>query len=73
MATATLYVTTGCRYCAAERDALARRGVTVIEVNVAEHPEAIPELLKLTKGERRVPVIVEAGSIRTAPDGGSEF
>ena len=69
----TLYVTTGCPHCAALRDDLTRRGVAVVEVNVSDHPEVIPELLKLTRGERRVPVVVEGGRIRIAPNGGSEF
>ena len=69
----TLYVMTGCPHCAAMRDELARRGVAVVEVNVTDHPEAIPELLKLTRGERRVPVVVEGARIRIAPDGGSAF
>ncbi len=72
-ARATLYVKTGCAYCEAKRRELLARGVAVIEVNVTEHPEAVPELLKLTKGERRVPVVVEAGRISVAPEGGAEF
>ncbi len=70
---ATLYVTTGCSRCDAARRALAERGVDFVEVNVTVHPEAIPELLKLTKGIRRVPVIVEGARITVAPDGGSDF
>jgi hypothetical protein len=42
-------------------------------VNVTEHPEVIPELLKLTKGERILPVLVEGGRIQLAPDGGRRF
>jgi glutaredoxin 3 len=66
----TLYVKTGCPYCAAKRLELSERGVTFTEVNVSEHPEVIPELLKLTKGQRLVPVIVEGSRIRIAPEGG---
>ncbi len=73
MARATLYVQTGCRYCAAARADLAARGVTCTEVNVSEHPEAIPELLKLTKGARVLPVIVEGGHVHVAPHGGASF
>ena len=35
--------------------------------------EVVPELLKLTKGRRIVPVLVEGARISVAPDGGSEF
>jgi glutaredoxin len=69
----TLYVRTGCSYCAAKRRELSERDVPFSEVNVTEHPEVIPELLKLTKGERRLPVIVEGARISIAPDGGADF
>ena len=70
---ATLYVRDGCAQCATTRAALVRRGVAFTEVNVSEHPEAIPELLKLTKGARVLPVVVERGKISVAPDGGAPF
>ena len=66
----TLYVKTGCPYCAAKRRDLSGRGVTFSEINVSERPEVIPELLKLTKGKRLVPVIVEGTRISVAPEGG---
>jgi glutaredoxin 3 len=66
----TMYVKTGCPYCAAKRRDLKQRGVEFTEVNVSERPEVIPELLKLTKGKRLVPVIVEGASISIAPEGG---
>ena len=51
----------------------AARGISFAEVNVTDHPEAIPELLKLTRGARIVPVVVEQGRISVAPDGGGPF
>jgi len=66
----TLYVKTGCPYCAAKRREFEKRGVVFTEVNVTERPEAVPELLKLTKGKRLVPVIVEGASVSIAPQGG---
>ena len=68
-----LYVKTGCPFCAAQREALAARGVAWREVNVSERPETIPELLKVTRGRRIVPVLVAAGRIEIAPGGGSPF
>jgi glutaredoxin 3 len=68
-----LYVKTGCPYCAAQREALAARGVAWREVNVSERPETIPELLKVTRGRRIVPVVVAGGRIEIAPAGGSPF
>jgi glutaredoxin len=67
------YSRTGCPHCDAKRAELTGRGVPVREVNVSERPEVIPELLKLTRGRRVVPVVVEAGRIAVAPDGGSDF
>ncbi|HEY2388281.1 MAG TPA: glutaredoxin family protein [Candidatus Binatia bacterium] len=71
--TATLYARGGCSFCEAARRDLAARGVAFVEVDVGEHPEAIPELLKLTRGVRVLPVIVEGGRIKVAPDGGGPF
>ena len=70
---ATLYVKDGCPHCDAKRRELRDRGVEVVEVSVTTNPEVTPELLKLTRGVRRVPVIVEGGRIAIAPDGGSDF
>jgi glutaredoxin 3 len=68
-----LYTKTGCPHCDAAREELAARGATVREINVSERPQAVVELLKLTAGRRIVPVVVEDGTVRVAPDGGSEF
>jgi len=68
-----LYTRAGCPYCDAKRAELATRGVAVREVDVSEHPEAVAELLKVTRGRRIVPVVVEGGRIEIAPGGGSAF
>jgi glutaredoxin len=68
-----LYTRAGCAHCDAMRAALAARGAAVREIDVGRQPEVIPELLKLTKGRRIVPVVVERGRIDVAPDGGSSF
>ena len=68
-----LYTRAGCAFCDAKRKELAARGAVVREIDVGVRPQAVPELLKLTGGRRIVPVIVEAGRIAVAPDGGSEF
>ncbi len=68
-----LYTRAGCPYCDAKRAELAARGVAVREVDVSEHPEAVAELLKVTRGRRIVPVVVEGGRIEIAPEGGSSF
>jgi len=68
-----LYTKAGCSYCDAMRAALAVRGAVVDEIDVGTRREAIPELLKLTRGQRVVPVMVEGGRILIAPEGGSAF
>jgi glutaredoxin len=68
-----LYTNAGCPYCDAMRVALAARGALVDEIDVGTRREAIPELLKLTRGRRVVPVVVEEGKILVAPEGGSAF
>lgn len=69
----TFYSRSGCAHCDAARDALRAREIAFTEIDVARRPDAIPELLKLTKGRRIVPVIVEGARISVAADGGSEF
>lgn len=69
----TLYVTRDCEHCDRQRQALVQRAVTFTEVDVTAHPEVVPELLKLTKGRRIVPVLVEGARIMVARDGGSTF
>lgn len=69
----TIYVQPGCGHCERRRDQLVARGLIFDEVDVRASPEVVPELLKLTKGRRIVPVVVEGTRISVASDGGSEF
>jgi glutaredoxin len=69
--TATLYVTRGCPHCERKRAELVARGVALREIDVGAHPEVIPELLKLTRGRRIVPVTVEGTRIEIAVAGGT--
>jgi glutaredoxin len=68
-----LYTADGCPHCEAMRVALAARGAVVEEINVSSQRQAIPELLKLTRGKRVVPVVVDDGRVIVAPEGGSAF
>jgi glutaredoxin 3 len=70
---ATLYTIGDCALCAAARADLERRSVAYAEIDIGAHPERIPELLKLTRGRRIVPVIVTGTRIEIAPAGGREF
>ena len=47
-----------------------RDGVDYEEINIFEVDGAKEELLKITKGQRMVPVIVDGKSVTIAPEGG---
>lgn len=51
-----------CPYTIAARDAYAARG-PVIYVNVKKDPAELERMLTYSKGQRRVPVIVEGGQV----------
>ncbi len=66
----TLYVKTGRTYRAAERGEFQQKGVKFTEISVTDRPEVIPQLLRLTRGERLVPVIVQGQHVSIASEGG---
>ena len=70
---ALLYVKTGCKFCDEMRRSLEDEGIAYEEIDVADRRETIPELLKLTRGKRIVPVLVDAKGVHVAPRGGSPF
>jgi len=45
------------------REAKAKEGVQVNYRDVREDPQALEEMLQLTKGIRKVPVLVQAGQV----------
>ena len=56
-----LYTATGCPYSTAAREDLEWRGVEFVEYDVEQDREAYERMLKLTGGNRTVPVIFEEG------------
>lgn len=56
-----LYITKHCPYSAAAREDLEWRGVEFVEYDVEKDREAYGRMLKLTDGQRTVPVIFEEG------------
>jgi len=60
MAKAIIYTKTGCPYCAAAREDLKSRGIEFEEINVAQNPEQLNEMIKIS-GSRKVPVIITDG------------
>lgn len=69
----TLYTLAGCPHSDALRERLRERGCAFTEINVADRPECVPELVKLTRRRRIVPVLVDGVRVEIAPDGGTEF
>ena len=62
-ATITLYTHPECNYSDVQREEYLRDGVEFTEIDVTLHPEAIPELEKLTGGERITPVVVDGDTV----------
>ena len=70
---ATLYVVSSCEHCERLRGELEGAGTSYELIDVRERREVVPELLKLTKGRRIVPVLVDDRGVHVAPGGGSTF
>ena len=56
-----LYTAEGCPYSEAARENIEWRGVDFVEYDVEKDAEARERMLKLTNGNRTVPVIFEEG------------
>jgi glutaredoxin 3 len=56
-----LYIVTGCEFSAEAREDLEWRGVDFVEYDVEKDREAYERMLRITDGNRTVPVIVEEG------------
>ena len=50
-------------YTTAAREAYEKQGKNVTYVNVVSDPDKIDSMLKYSKGDRKVPVIVEHGEV----------
>ncbi len=56
-----LYTTAGCPHSEAAREDLEWRGADFVEYDVEKDREAYERMLRLTDGNRTVPVIFEVG------------
>lgn len=59
----TIYGKETCPFTRAAIDALNEKGDDVIYIDVLKSPEMLDEMLRLSGGERKVPVIVADGTI----------
>ena len=62
-ATITIYTHPDCSYSTAAKEDYRNQGVKFHEIDVSRHPEAVPELERLTGGERITPVILEGDAV----------
>lgn len=67
----TIYTHPDCAYSAAAKMDYRKRSVTFVEIDVSKQPDKIPDLLKLTGGERLTPVIVQDGRATIGFKGGA--
>ena len=65
-----VYTHPDCAYSAAAKMDYRKRKVEFLEIDVSKQRDKVPELLKLTKGERITPVIVENGQVTIGFKGG---
>ena len=66
-----LYTHPDCAFSAAAKMDYRRRKLDYVEIDVSKQPEKIPDLEKLTGGERVTPVMVENGDIIIGFKGGT--
>lgn len=70
MSKVTIYTKEGCPYCAAAKKHYSDLGIAFREIDVHKVARAQEEVLKLSGGERIVPVIVEGGKVTLGFGGG---
>ena len=68
--TVLVYTHPDCAYSAAAKMDYRKRKVEFLEIDVSKQRDKVSELLKLTKGERITPVIVENGQVTIGFKGG---
>lgn len=64
-----IYTKDGCPYCAKALKSLQDRGADFEEINLSKNSDRIDELVNLA-GTRKVPVIVEDGTVTIGFSGG---
>ncbi|MFH2047897.1 MAG: glutaredoxin family protein [bacterium] len=70
MSDVVIYTKDGCPYCAAAKKHYTDEGIEFEEINVFQVDGAKDKVLKLTKGQNIVPVIVDKGEIKIGFGGG---
>ncbi len=66
-----LYTHPDCAFSAAAKMDYRKRKVDFLEIDVSKEPDKIPDLERLTGGERLTPVMVENGAVIIGYKGGT--
>ncbi len=64
-----VYTHPDCGYSTAVKIDYDNRGIKYTEIDISERPEAIPELERLSGGERITPVIVQGDKVTVGFNG----
>lgn len=70
MAEVTIYTKPGCPYCAGAKESFDQKGIDYTEISVPGNSAALEQMLQLTKGVRKVPIIVEGDKVTIGFNGG---
>lgn len=65
-----IYTHPDCAFSAAAKADFRKRKIAYTEIDVSKQQDKVPELLKLTKGDRVTPVIVENDKVTIGFKGG---
>lgn len=66
-----VYGKDSCPHTKAALDDLTARGISYDYIDIIENPAELDGMLKLSKGERKIPVIVDGKTVTTGFNGGS--
>lgn len=66
----TIYTKPGCPFCAAAKQDLEERGVPYKELSIQDNPKVAQEVMRLSKGEGIVPILVIGDEVKVGFGGG---
>ena len=70
MTNVKMYTKPDCPYCAAAKKHYNDNNIEFDDINVVDNPEAQKEVLKLSKGQKIVPVVIDGDEVKIGWGGG---
>jgi glutaredoxin 3 len=70
MSEVIIYTKDGCPYCEAAKEHYTEQGISFNEIDIDAEAGTKDKLLKITKGERIVPVIIDGDDVKLGFGGG---